>query len=182
MKKYLFLLVISVLLAGCNNGARNKDVVIKINNYEITRQEFEKEFADSSFSRQGTPGSRIDFLNNLINRQLILQDAQTNDLDKSRQFIEMIQKFWEQSLLKVALEKTSREISDVVTINDKSVEAVYNKMYNEGKTDKSYSSMYQQIKWELRQARESELMDNWLQELRKKTRIEIDQSISRADK
>ena len=182
MKKYLFLLVISALLAGCNNGAQDRDVVVKINNYEITRQEFEQEFADSSFSRQGTPGARMDFLNSLINRQLILQDAQANDLDKSRQFIEMIQKFWEQSLLKAALDKASKEISNAATIDDSSVEVAYNKIFSEGKTDKSYSSMYQQIKWELKQARESELMDNWLQELRKKTRIVIDQSISRSDK
>lgn len=182
MKKYLFLLAMLGLLTGCNHGPRDKDVLVKINECKITKQEFEVMFRESSFSRQDTPESRADFLNNLIDRQIILQDAQERGLDKSKEFIGMIQKFWEQSLLKTALEKKSKEIAGSISINDKSVEAAYNKMFKEGKTDKFYNQMYQQVKWELTRARESDLMNSWLQGLRKNSNIEINRSLPGNDK
>lgn len=181
MKKYsrLFLLAILLSAAGCTRGGseEKQDLLAKINNYEVTREEFEREFKDSSFGRADTLESRKEFLDNLINRKLILQDAQARGLDKDKDFLRLIERFWEQSLLKIALDRKTKEVSGAVFVSDKAVEDVYNKLAGEGKADRPYAKMYSQIKWELTRAKQSQMMDAWVSSLRKKAEIKVNQDL-----
>ncbi len=174
MRKYFIILLLSVFVLGCQNQPKNKVVLAKVNNYEITQQEFEEEFKDSSFGRVDTLESRKEFLNTLINRKLILQEAQKKGLDKDKAFLKMIEKFWEQSLLKLALDKKSKEIAGSAIVSDKKIEEAYQRMLKNGKTDKTYDQMYNQIKWDILKLKESKAMNDWVNDLHKKADIKID--------
>jgi len=178
MKKYLIILAILGLLFGCSvRKEKRGEVLVKINNYEITQAEFEEAFKASSFGRTDNLESRKEFLNNLINQKLILQDAQRKGLDKDKNFLKMIERFWEQSLLKITLDKKSKEIAGSTYVNDKTIEEIYQRMVKEGKTSKPYDRMYQQIKWELTKAKETQLMSEWINNLNKKAQIKINYSL-----
>ena len=176
MKRYIILFSVLILAAGCSRAPKSKEsqVLAKINNYEITQEEFELEFKESAYGRNDTLQSRKEFLNLLIERKLILQDAQSKNLDKDRDFLRMIEKFWEQSLLKLTLDKKSKEIAGLATVSDKTIEEAYQKILKEGKTDKTYDQMYNQIKWEITKLKETKLLNDWMESLRKKARIKID--------
>lgn len=175
MKKYyLAILFLSLFILGCQNKPKDKTILAGINNYKITQQEFEEEFKDSSFGRVDTLESREEFLNALINRKLILEDAQKKGLDKDRAFLRMIEKFWEQSLLKLALDRKSKEIAGSAIVSDKKIEEAYQRMLKEAKTDKTYDQMYNQIKWDILKLKESKAMNDWVNDLRKKADIKID--------
>ena len=74
IKRYLIITLLSLAIAGCvSQQTKNKQILAKINNYEITKQEFEEEFQNSAYSVSDTEGSRKSFLDNLINRKLVLQ-------------------------------------------------------------------------------------------------------------
>jgi len=182
MKKYTFLLLVAMFILGCGRVPKEKMFLAKINNYEITQQEFEQEFKDSSFGRVDTLESRKDFLNNLINRKLILQDAQNKNLDKDRDFLKMIERFWEQSLLKLALDKKTKDISGSVLVSDKTIEETYNHLLKEGKTDKTYDQMYQQIKWEVTKFKETQAMNSWMEGLRQRADIKINYDLLKENK
>jgi hypothetical protein len=172
MKKSIIFCFCLIFLAGCGKPEKEQ-FLVKINNYEITLEEFEEEFKESPYSRDDSLVSKVEFLDYLINRKLILQDAQRNDLDKDPEFLRMIEKFWEQSLLKLALDAKSKNISDITFVNDNTVEKAYQKMLKDGKTDESYEEMHSQIKWELTKFKESQLMDEWMNKLRNKADIRI---------
>lgn len=114
--------MLSTFIVGCARCDKPKDVAVKINNYEISISEFEQEFKDSSFSRFDTAQSRKDFLDNLVNRILIVQDAQKKGLDNDPQFLKVVEKFWIQSLLKLALENKSKELSASCSGSDKELQ------------------------------------------------------------
>jgi hypothetical protein len=173
MRRHWIVLFVLLFIFGCSRQTENKVVLAKINNYEITQEEFEEEFKASAYGSVDTLESRKEFLNTLINRKLILQDAQKKGLDKDKSFLKMIERFWEQSLLKLTLERKSKEIAGSALVSDRTIEETYNKMLNEGKTDKPYDQMYQQIKWELIKNKESQLMNDWVSELHKKAEINI---------
>ena len=174
MKKYLFLLLAAILTLGCGRPVEEKkEILAKINNYEITWEEFEGEFKASSYGYTDTAESRKEFLNTLINRKLILQDAQKKGLDKDKSFLKMIERFWEQSLLKVALDKKTKEVAGSVMVNDKEIAEAYDNLLKSGKTDKSYDQMYQQIKWEITRQKETQAINDWVAQLRKKGEIKI---------
>jgi len=173
MKKYLAVLIAGLLILGCKARTPDKVILAKVNSYEITGQEFSEEFKMSGFGRVDTPESKKDFLNNLINRKLILQEAQKKGLDTDKSFLKMIENFWEQSLLKLALDRKTKEIAGSGLVSDKEIEEVYNNLFKGGKADKPYDQMYQQIKWEITRAKESQMLSDWVAELRARADIKI---------
>ena len=175
MKKIIVTLVFLVLLAGCGSVSSKEDkkILAIINNYEITLEEFQQEFKDSAYGRNDTLQSRKEFLGNLINQKLILQDAQRKGLDKDMDFLKMIERFWEQSLLKMALEKKTAEAVGSAFVSDKDIEEAYQRMVQKGQTDKPYDQLYNQIKWEITKLRETKLMNAWIERLRSQALIQI---------
>ena len=145
MKKYLSLLFVALLLTGCSRSPSQKDILAKVNNYEITRAEFEDEFKASPYEKTDTPESRKEFLSTLIDRKLVLQYAQQKDYDKETGFLKLIEKFWEQSLLKVALDKKTSEIESKISSSG----------------------------WEAKRTEETKMMNDWMDGLRKNARITI---------
>jgi len=179
MKKYLFLLLAIIFAAGCS---QQKKVPLKINNYEITQDEFNSEFKESRYANLDTLESRKEFLDNLIDRKLILQNAQAQGLDKKPAFLKMIERFWEQSLLKLALDAKAKEIISSVFVSDNDIEARFSQLQKEDKADKPYEQMYRQIKWELTKEKETKMINDWVLQLRKKANIIIDDNLLKANK
>lgn len=178
MKRNLIILVSVLFVLGCSSKAQTKKVILaKVNNYEITKEEFEQEFKNSPYGRVDTLESKKEFLQNLINRKLILQDAEAKGLDKEEGFLKMIERFWEQSLLKLALDKKTKEIAGAAFVSDKTVEEAYQNMYKDGKTDKTYDQMYNQIKWEITKLKEAQMLNNWMSGLRNKAEIKVNESL-----
>ena len=145
MQRYLSLLFVMLLLSGCSRAPAQKDILARVNNYEITRSEFEDEFKASPYGKIDTPESRKEFLNALIDRKLILQYAQQKDYDKEKGFLKLIEKFWEQSLLKIALDKKTGEIEFKISSSG----------------------------WEAKRTEETKMMSDWMKELRKNAYITI---------
>jgi len=172
-------LAIAILLLGLVfmflklKTPKKEDYLVKINNYTITLQEFNEEFKASAYAQNKSLESKREFLNMLIRRKLVLQDAQARGLDKDKEFLKSIERFWEQSLLKRAMDEKSQEIAGSATVSDSAVETVYNKLKSEGKADKPYDQMYKQIKWSLTQIQESQALNKWLATLYKKANIII---------
>lgn len=148
----LFLMMAFIFLAGCGqkHGAyENKDIVVTVNDYSISRDEFNDEFKASSYGGTDTPASRQDFLNTLIDRKLILQYAQRTGLDKEESFLKTIERFWEHSLLKVALDRKAREIGSKITATD----------------------------WAAKRTEEAKKMSDWMNGLRQEAHITIQNSV-----
>lgn len=177
MKKIIPIFIISLFIVGCSGNGKSKDLAVKINNYEISQAEFEQEFQNSIFGRVDTPESRKEFLDNLINRILILQDAQNKGLDNDPKFLKIVEKFWVQSLLKLALEKNARDLDQLVSVDDQTVKKAYQKMAAEGKTTKTYEEMYKQLRWELVNIKKTQVMNEWFSKLRNNSDIRVNKNL-----
>jgi len=99
-------------MSGCHVPI-SQNVVAKVDNYVISQEEFNDAYKNSSHSSATGEQSRQDFLNNMINQKLILLDAQAHGLDKNKEFLKMIENFWQQSLLTMALKQKSKEGVDL---------------------------------------------------------------------
>ena len=107
MNRFLLCLCV-ILISGCHNATPQK-VVARIGNYCITKQEFNEAYNNSIHASSNSLQAREAFLNNMINQKLILLDAQARGLDKNKEFLKMIEDFWQQSLLTMALKEKSKE-------------------------------------------------------------------------
>jgi len=182
MRNLILVFMLPAFLIGCTRYDKPKDVAVKINNYQISKAEFEQEFKDSSFGRFDTSQSRKDFLDTLVNRILIVQDAQKNNLDNDLRFLKVVEKFWIQSLLKIALEKKSQEFVGTSFVSDKDIEETYQSMLKDGKATKPYGEMYQEIKWNITKLKESQMTNEWLAQLHKNAKIRVNKDLILKDR
>ena len=92
-----------------------KDVVVTINGHDITRSDIQEEGAKGSHHE-----SSGDFLNSIITRQLLIQEAQKQAIDKEPSFRRELKDYYEQSLIKVLTER--KYASTQVQVADREVE------------------------------------------------------------
>ncbi|MGE5279316.1 MAG: SurA N-terminal domain-containing protein [Deltaproteobacteria bacterium] len=177
----VFLLGILALGAGCDRRPA-PDVLARVNNYTITRAEFEREFQDSRYARPKAangkadiPQARREFLDNLVNRKLMLQDAQARGMDKDPAFLRSVEKFWEQSLLKVYLETEADAVAGI-KVDEAAVRKAYDEMPAEARADRSFEQLAPQIRWQLTRVRQADALNAWIAGLRRGARIQIDEA------
>lgn len=178
----LIVLFLLLFVCACQRQSVDKAALVTVNSYELTKEEFEGDFRNSIYGSNDTLESRKEFLNNLVNQKLILQDAQAQGLDKKKSFLKIIEGFWEQSLMKAALEKKSKDISGSVSVSNDIVKEAYDNMAQSGKTEKPYEEMKEQIRWQLIRLKETQLMNDWVDNLRKNAQIKINYDLLKSGK
>jgi hypothetical protein len=106
----IIFLVISTIIGYELIGNRNipGDAAIVINDRTITGTEFERLYSQ----RQPHGQSKPDFINSLITKELLIQESRKLGIDKDESFRRSIQNFYEQSLIKLLID---REISSLKT-------------------------------------------------------------------
>lgn len=140
----IFIVFLIVALDGCTRGKSNKEVLVTIDNYALYKEDFLSE------ARLYPPAYRENLtkeqiLDDLIQKKLLLLEAQRQGLDKEPTFMKMVERFWEQSLLRSLLEKKSKEI---------------------------LSSM-QKVPEEERSQKAGQIMQQWINNLRNNAKIQI---------
>ena len=108
MKFWPLILALAFVL-GCQPKPSAEKTVARIGDYVITQEDFDEAYKSSSYALQDSAAARQAFLENMINQKLIILDAQARGLDRDKNFLRMIENFWEQSLLTVALQEKTKE-------------------------------------------------------------------------
>lgn len=177
MKRYNALvmgMVIAIAVYGCSKTRHEKDV-IRINNFQMTTAEFDELFKEApasllSWERQ----PRAKLLENLINRKLILQEAERSGLNQDREFLKSIERFYEQTLLKIVVDKKSNEFASQTQVFENEIEEYYNNMLKKGLASKPLSEVYKEIKWQLTRQKQNQAFEYWVEGLHRKASIAID--------
>jgi len=108
--------------SGCGQKAKEKRVVAKINNYIMTVEDFEDEIKYSPYAGDKTTDLE-ELLDLAIRKQVLIQEAQRQGLDKQKTFMKTIERYWRQTLIKELLEKETKRIHESVS-KDKQTEAL----------------------------------------------------------
>ncbi len=178
MKRTMFLILSGCILLfgsvvfGC---AKKEAAVIKIGTIEVTAKEFERAFGMSRYV-SSDPNAKKMFLDIFITRKLMLREAENLGLDKDPSFLQNIQLFWEQSLLKSVLAHQANEIGMHAKVTDVEIKEFYaNNKEKHFANTKDVSEVYGHIRWILLNEKNRRLMQRWVEGLRKKTTIFVDE-------
>jgi hypothetical protein len=104
----VLLAVILTALAGCAKENPAKEVLATIGDYSLYEADLvsEAELYPPAYRKTVT---KEEMLNDLIRKKLMLMEAQRRGLDKKPEFLKMVQRFWEQSLLRSLMDEKSKE-------------------------------------------------------------------------
>lgn len=132
IKTLSIFIICGILLAGCGKCYEAQEtgdtrVVAKINDYQLTVDDFKNE-TDITLARRylsGDPrGVREAVLEDLIIKKVLLQEAQKQDFDKDKKFMKEIERYWEQALLKLLIQKKTSELKEAGMSDDEAREAL----------------------------------------------------------
>lgn len=112
--RYLYAIAVFVLLISASFLAyrlypattATEDIAIQINDRIITRAEFNRKYQGRGEVRDpftAQPGE--DFIQALITKELLIQEAKRLGLDREEPFRQSVQNFYEQSLIKLLMER-----------------------------------------------------------------------------
>lgn len=131
------LLLVAVSTSGCGSGASEAEVqkpALVVNDLRLTPAELNQELAVTAVSPHEfapSTGEEPEWLNRLIQRELLVQEAQRLGLDREPDFMRTIERFWKEALIKLLIERKAKEISATTHVYEPEIEASYKRMAQE---------------------------------------------------
>lgn len=182
-----FFLVILMLpaVSGCGSKEKvDKRVIARINNYDLTVSDFADEarfMIAPEYLAADPQKAKSEALEGLITKKVLLQEAQKQNFDKDKAFMREIERYWEQALIKLLIQKKIEEFSKVVITSDDDVKRAYDSMVAEGKiAGKTFEEVAPQIRNEIAQGEMRADLAKWVRDARKAAKIKINEDNLRA--
>jgi len=116
----------------------------------------------------------------LIQRRLLLREAGDNGLDRDPRFLQSVELFWQQSLLKLMLDRKMREIAVTTEVGEPEIRE-YFEAHKDDYPDKTVDQMRDRIRFLLSRMKQQQALEAWLQELRNRARVEVREDILQLD-
>lgn len=183
--KSIFSRILGVFLmlsfvAGCSSstGDGDKKLVAQVNNYKMTAEDLQYELDNVPYDEMyllKTPGGQKEYMDRLLEKEILLQEAQRLGLDREKDFMKSIESYWEQALLRLLLQKKSKEIAGSIHVYTNEVE----KYYKDSGENMPLSRVKSDIEKAIRQEKETKAMSAWIEGLKKQSRIKINEDVVR---
>lgn len=178
MKKRLFtfFLVSGLLLGSCTGDpAEKKGYILKVNAYTISSDEvdsrlkFESELNSNFYVSEDT---RAEFVRNLIQSQLLIQEAKKQKLDQREMFRQTIQRYWESTLIRDLLAEKGVQLRKTTVVTQEEAEAYYYKnkeLLGEG----TFEDLQPELVKKIVDQKVSARLASWIEDLKTGADIEI---------
>jgi len=178
MKKIFFIIFAILFLTGCSvsNNSPDKRIVAQINKYKMTEEDLKYEFKNTPYDEielLKTENGRKKYLRGLIEKEVLLQEAQRQGIDREKDFMKSIENYWEQALLRILIERKSKEISSLTHVYDNEIEEYYK---NSGE-NLPFSKVKNEIMVIIKQKKETDAMNAWIDELKNSSYIKVDEKV-----
>ncbi len=108
----LILVVIAVAVFVVYNIKQEEpkgEALAKINDYVLTVEDFKDEMLHSPYTVSNMV-NKEELLDLIVRREILIQEAQEQGLDKKKDFMRTIERYWKQTLVKELLEQKSEQL------------------------------------------------------------------------
>ena len=184
MKKfsfYLLLIFLSVSFYCCSQEkVDERRILARINDYSLFLDQFQYQMArkidlDKDFKL--TDEAKREFLEEIIRKELLIQEAKKFKLDRKEKFVRSIERYWESTLIRDVIDLKSKEIDRRAYVSQKEIDARYSEMRKSNEKLPPLKAMHEKISKELKEKRKTKMLKEWINDLRKNATIETYQEL-----
>jgi len=174
-------LITALAILSCSKPeSEEQKVIARVNNFNLTLGEFQYQLAsqvefdkDFKLTRQ----AKRQFLDQLIKKELFIQEAKRLKLDTKKEFRRAIEKYWESTLIKNLLELKGKEIAKKCVVSEEEIADRYNKMKKKNPALPPLDSVREDITQRLKEEKKTKLLEEWIKDLESKAKIEINENL-----
>ena len=169
---------LAVLLGACS-GEVEEDrgpVVARVNDCEITLEEYETQLnSDVGMSElyRLTEADKRAFLERLVRKELLIQEAMRRKLDRREAFVRAIERYWESTLIRDLMAIEGEEIVKRASITEEQVRARYERMKAAKGELPPFEEMRERIGRTLLEETRQERLKAWVESLREEADVEV---------
>ncbi len=178
---YLLVFIPVFFLPACSQGSPESNLVVaKINGFKLTQAEYLGQLsAELEFDRDFklTDEAKKEFLEQIIRRELLIQEAQRLKLDRQKKFVRAIERHWESTLIRDLLEIKGGQVGQTVVVSQANATSRYEQMKAAGENLPPFPEIRSRIVDELREEKKSLMLTQWIDGLRKDAKVEIDDAL-----
>jgi peptidyl-prolyl cis-trans isomerase C len=131
-------------LAGCSGKTQDSTIVAKVNNYEMSIDDFKSDLETVFVNEAGTLSDE-EVLDLAIKREILVQEAQKEGIDREKTFMDTIERYWKQALIKELLGRKSKEFSLMQNVSDneknKLMQDWYDNLYKKARIKKNAQAL-----------------------------------------
>ncbi len=176
--KWLIIPVLAVMsVCACSDGTKNDDIILTINNFSLTKNEFEKlNAAEMEYKNayKTSKEAKQNLLEKIIKKELLIQEAQKQGIDKDEKFMAAIEKYWEATLIKHLMERKNQRIHDSTTVTNKEIKKRYALYKQKNDTIPALENIEKEIAQEILEEKKTLRVEKWLNDLHENARIKIE--------
>ena len=184
MKKRLIYWLFTILclsIFSCTQEQIGEDKTIaKINDYVLTLDEFQVQLAEElNLDREFklTKEAKKDFLDQLIIKEILIQEAKKRELDRREKFMRTIERYWESTLIRDLMEMESQVIEKQTVVSQEEIKMKYNEMKEQEENLLPLESIRDEISKRILEDKRSKILEEWVNQLKKKATIKINQEL-----
>ena len=166
-------------LIGCSSGD-GKDtsrITAKINDFSLTRDEFQRKLVEEmeySNTYKTTPEAKKEFLQTLIKKELLIQEAKKLGLDKKKEFLSALERYWEATLIKQLMEEKNKEILQIASVSENEIKNKYQELKSENTEMPPFEQVGKEIAQDIVEVKKTAIFNKWMTSLYDKADIKID--------
>jgi hypothetical protein len=178
---WLLLIILSSFLFCCSQDKTEENKILaKINDYDLTLDEFQTQLAqEARFDKdfKVTKEAKKAFLDQLITKEILIQEAKRRNLDRKEKFIRAIERYWESTLIRDLMEMEQQKIEKRTVVSEEEIKMRYNEMKKSDTNLPQLDLIRQQISNKIMEDKRQRLLEEWSNQLKKRAKIEINEEL-----
>ncbi|MGD9971548.1 MAG: SurA N-terminal domain-containing protein [Desulfatirhabdiaceae bacterium] len=181
MCAYLSGALITLMILGCTSGpSEDKNTLAVVNAYQISASEFQRLFAEDAKTdpeMRVTDQAKQDYLNEIIQKEVLIQEAKRLKFDQKPKFIRTIERYWEATLIRDLMEAKSQEIETRVIVSQEDIQRQYARMKNDNPDLPPLTEIETELTTRIREEKKTAMFQNWIEELKQQANIQVNKKL-----
>jgi len=182
-KNILFSLLLFLLMSlfCCSQEIDEKGKVLaRINEHNLMLDEFQSKLSSEleiDDDLKLTKEAKKKFLDELITKEVLIQEAQKLKLDRKKEFVKTIERYWEATLIRNLLENKGSQINKIILVSEQEIKSHYNEMKKTNDKLPGLLVFREKIIKDLKEMKKTRMLEAWINETKEKAKIQINENL-----
>ncbi|MBI9074485.1 MAG: SurA N-terminal domain-containing protein [Desulfatibacillum sp.] len=177
-----FMAAACLLVIACSSEDMQEagPVVVRVNDYCLYQNEFQDLLAQEMRLEEDyklTREAQMQFLEDMVTRQVLIQEAKRLKLDSREKFVKSVQRFWESALIRDLLEMKAREIGETTQVTQEEVLNLYRQLKEEDPDIPAFDTLQKELSDRAMEEKKTRLLAQWIRELENRCEVKIDEDL-----